>query len=218
MANESLNNAVSVEARTIDAASVPDSFGWALKDYLVNQSNDVRNIAKQANIAAGGAYEAQLTNDDQNIVLDDHTNTLSEYETRISAAEETLEDHETRISKAESELADHESRITNNETDISEIKPDYVSKKATSLQNIASPIDVSTSYSVNGVKVVGAQIVGWTAATGSAFTGAFNSSLALPVGATYSQTEVTAIANALITTRQRLKAMEDALRQHGLIK
>ncbi|MGL5528932.1 MAG: phage tail protein [Plesiomonas shigelloides] len=218
MANESLNNAVSVEARTIDAASVPDSFGWALKDYLVNQSNDVRNIAKQANIAAGGAYEAQLTNDDQNIVLDDHANTLSEYETRISAAEATLEDHETRISKAESELADHESRITNNETDISEIKPDYVSKKATSLQNIASPIDVSTSYSVNGVKVVGAQIVGWTAATGSAFTGVFNSSLALPVGAAYSQAEVTAIANALITTRQRLKAMEDALRQHGLIK
>lgn len=218
MANENLNKAVSVEARTIDAASVPDSFGWALKDYLVNQSNDVGKIAGQANLAAAGAYDAQLTNDEQNAVLDEHAKTLSEYGTRISAAEATLEDHETRISQAESELADHESRINQNETDIAEIKPDYVSKKATSLQNIASPIDVYTSYSVNGVKVVGAQIAGWTAATGSAFTGAFNSSLALPVGAAYSQAEVTAIASALITTRQRLKAMEDALRQHGLIK
>ncbi|MGL5280664.1 MAG: phage tail protein [Plesiomonas shigelloides] len=218
MANENLNNQVSIEARTIDAASVPDSFGWALKDYLVNQSNDVGNIAGQANLAASGAYEAQLTNDEQNVVLDEHSKTLSEYGVRISAAEVTLEDHGKRISQAESELADHEIRIANNTADIAEIKTDYVSKKATALQVIASPIDVSTSYSVNGVKVVGAQVTGWVAATGSAFTGSFNASQALPVGAVYSQSEVTAIANALITTRQRLKAMEDALRQHGLIK
>lgn len=218
MADEDLSKRVSVEARTIDAMSIPESFPWALRDYLVNQSNDVGNIANQANLASGGAYQAQLTNDEQNVVLDAHSQTLDDYGRRIASAEEALIDHGQRISQAEAELADHEKRITQNETDISEIKPDYVSKKSTTMQSIDGPIDVKISYSVNGVKVVGAQVTGWTAATGSAFVGAFNASQAFSIGAAYSQSEVTALADALITTRQRLKAMEDALRQHGLIK
>lgn len=61
-----------------------------------------------------GAYDAQVKNDEQDVILEDH-------ELRISAAEVTLADHETRISAAEVSIADHEIRITQNESDISSL-------------------------------------------------------------------------------------------------
>ncbi|HHH1980855.1 TPA: hypothetical protein ACPZUA_003882 [Yersinia enterocolitica] len=59
---------------------------------------------------------------------------------------------------------------------------------------------------------------GWTAATGTAYLGSFDASAAYAVGATYSQSQVTAIANGLTITRQRVKALEDILRKMGWIE
>ena len=75
---------------------------------------DFTNVAGKANEAGQGAYDAQVKNDEQDVVLADH-------EQRISAAEVTLADHETRISAAEVTIADHETRITQNESDISSL-------------------------------------------------------------------------------------------------
>ncbi|EAC0924741.1 hypothetical protein EGM30_05230 [Salmonella enterica subsp. enterica] len=108
-------------------------------------------------------------------------------------------------------------RITAAESIISSLQADYVSKSATASQSLASPLNVTTSYSVGGTKVIGARQTGWTAATGAALLGAFNANQAYTVSATYTQSEVSAMATGLQQARQRIKALEDAIRTHGLI-
>ncbi|MFP5815113.1 phage tail protein, partial [Salmonella sp. 741265087_PSA] len=108
-------------------------------------------------------------------------------------------------------------RVTAAESTISSLQADYVSKSATASQSLASPLNVTTSYSVGGTKVIGARQTGWTAATGAALLGTFNANQAYTVSATYTQSEVSAMANGLQQARQRIKALEDAIRTHGLI-
>lgn len=259
MANDSLNAPVVISAIGISAASLPAGLSQAYQMYILNQSLDFTNVAGKANEAGQGAYDAQVRNDEQDVILDDHETrldaaeaTLQNHETRISAAEATIVDHESRIAANEAEIADHEIRITQNETDIASqgsrlttaegnittlqgdvsslttrvgtaesnitaLQGDYVSKSATGVQSLASPLNVTTSYSVGGTKVIGARATGWTAATGTALLGAFNASQTYTVSAAYTQLEVSAIATGLIQARQRIKALEDMLRTHGLM-
>lgn len=111
---------VSVEARRLDTSILPQNFSLPLTDYLVNQSDDLQSIANQANGAAEGAYQAQLTNEEQDEVLAAHTETLQDHENRIDAAEITLQDHESRINAAEITLQDHDLRIGQLETTVAE--------------------------------------------------------------------------------------------------
>lgn len=87
----------------------------------------------------------------------------------------------------------------------------------TESQSLASPLDVKTSYSVDGIQVVGARNTGWTAATGTPLLGSFNANQSYTVGTTYTQSEVAALATGLQQARQRILALETALRLHGLI-
>ncbi len=103
------------------------------------------------------------------------------------------------------------------QNDVSGIKSDYVSKTVTESQSLASPLDVKTSYSVDGIQVVGARNTGWTAATGTPLLGSFNANQSYTVGTTYTQSEVAALATGLQQARQRILALETALRLHGLI-
>ncbi|MGL5486761.1 MAG: hypothetical protein ACRDC6_10800 [Shewanella sp.] len=203
---------VSVEARRLDISILPPNFSIPLTDFLVNQSDDLASVAGQANTAADGAYLANLTNEEQDVVLTDHSNSLADHERRISSAELTLQDHEARISDAEATLQDHETRIT-------DIEADYVSKSETAPQSLACPLNVATSYSVNGVKVVGARQTGWTAAGGSvaANIGAWNPNTLAAASATYSQAEASEVRSKLNAAEARIKALESALRAHGLI-
>ncbi|WP_422118527.1 antitermination protein [Escherichia coli] len=89
--------------------------------------------------------------------------------------------------------------------------------KVTESQSLASPLDVKTSYSVDGIQVVGARQTGWTAATGTPLLGSFNANQSYTVGTTYTQSEVAALATGLQQARQRILALETALRLHGLI-
>lgn len=114
MADESLNQPVIVRAVRLNASSIPIGWSPAYTQYILSQAIDFTNVAGKANEAGQGAYDAQVKNDEQDVVLADH-------EQRISAAEVTLADHETRISAAEVTIADHETRITQNESDISSL-------------------------------------------------------------------------------------------------
>ena len=109
---------VSVEARRLDISILPQNFSLPLTDYLVNQSDDLQGVADQANGAAEEAYQAQLTNEEQDEILSAHTETLQDHENRIDAAEVTLQDHESRIGTAEITLQDHELRIDQLETTV----------------------------------------------------------------------------------------------------
>lgn len=260
MADDALNNPVEIQATFIDATFIPQGFSQPYRFYVINQGTDLGKVAGKANEAGQGAYDAQVTNDAQDLVLANHEDritsaeaTLVDHEQRITTAEVTLENHEERITANEAVLADHETRITQNtedisaldarlitaEADIDTLETNSISKAVSVSQsvqatggsflvgNVAIPttdklqvsgsVNVSGSYKVAGIQVVGAQQTGWTAATGTANKGAFNADLAFSVGTTYSQAEIQAIAAALIAERQRTKALEDAMRTHGLI-
>lgn len=114
MADDSLAKPVIVRAISLSAASLPKGYSPAYEQYILSQAVDFTSVVDKANAAGQGAYEAQVKNEEQDVILEDH-------EQRISAAEVTLADHETRISSAEVTIADHEIRITQNESDISSL-------------------------------------------------------------------------------------------------
>lgn len=238
MANENLSTPIEVQAAYIVPEILPSNFGAVYTRIVLSGAEDMAKVAGRANEAGNEAYQAQLRNDEQDIILDDHelrlksaeetleqhTAQLANHETRITAAEEKIVDHEIRIKAAEERLGDHETRLTTAESDIdyltekvSEIDADYVSLGRTTAQTLASPISVKDSYSVNGVKVVGARVTGFTASTGTASKSGINANQTYSVGAAYSQAEVKAISDALTETRKSLKALEDMARSHGLI-
>ncbi|WP_432525123.1 phage tail protein [Serratia sp. BFP-2025] len=217
MADDKLKTPVEIQQVRVDASILPLGFSQAYKLYVIQSGFDLGNTAAKANQAAGGAYDAQQKNDDQDKVLNQHAQ-------RIGAAERTLADHGQRLSRAESEITSQGQRLTAAENDIAAqgdaielISADYISKSVTAPQTLSSPLNVALSYSVGGVQVVGPRQTGWTAATGTAFLGGFDADAAFSAGVTYSQAEIKALADALKETRQRVKALEDMARAHGMI-
>ncbi|EFR4629199.1 phage tail protein [Salmonella enterica] len=232
MADPSLNNPVVIQATRLDASILPRNvFSRSYLLYVIAQGTDVGAIAGKANEAGQGAYDAQVKNDEQDVELADHEARIQQlridvdnHEIRITANTNAIAALDVRLTTAEGEIVTLQadvsaldSRVTTAENNISALQADYVSKTATTSQSLASPLNVTTSYSVGGKKVVGTRQTGWTAATGTANKGAFNADLTFAVSDTYTQSEIQAIANALIAERRRTKALEDALRAHGLI-
>ncbi|EGH1814202.1 phage tail protein [Salmonella enterica] len=232
MADPSLNNPVVIQATRLDASILPRNvFSRSYLLYVIAQGTDVGAIAGKANEAGQGAYDAQVKNDEQDVELADHEARIQQlridvdnHEIRITANTNAIAALDVRLTTAEGEIVTLQAdvsaldgRVTTAENNISALQADYVSKTATTSQSLASPLNVTTSYSVGGKKVVGARQTGWTAATGTANKGAFNADLTFAVSDTYTQSEIKAIANALIAERRRTKALEDALRAHGLI-
>lgn len=232
MADPSLNNPVVIQATRLDASILPRNvFSRSYLLYVIAQGTDVGAIAGKANEAGQGAYDAQVKNDEQDVELADHEARIQQlridvdnHEIRITANTNAIAALDVRLTTAEGEIVTLQAdvsaldgRVTTAKNNISALQADYVSKTATTSQSLASPLNVTTSYSVGGKKVVGARQTGWTAATGTANKGAFNADLTFAVSDTYTQSEIQAIANALIAERRRTKALEDALRAHGLI-
>jgi len=224
MADSNLNQPVIIQATRIDATSLPPGFSMALKQYLIQQGQDFGKVVDRANEAGQGAFDAQKKNEEQDVTLGNHEQrifasekTIVDHEKRISSAEKAVADHEKRISANETELADHEQRIVKNALDINNISKDYVSKTFTAQQSISSPLNVTTSLSVNGTKVVGSRVTGFTAITGSGYFQSFNADTLQAFSATYQQSELASLAQLVQTARRRIKALDDALRAHGLI-
>ncbi|EAA6247281.1 phage tail protein [Salmonella enterica subsp. salamae] len=232
MADPSLNNPVVIQATRLDASILPRNvFSQSYLLYVIAQGTDVGAIAGKANEAGQGAYDAQVKNDEQDVELADHEARIQQlridvddHEIRITANTNAIAALDVRLTTAEGEIVSLQAdvsaldgRVTTAESNISALQADYVSKTTTAIQSLASPLNVTTSYSVGGTKVIGPRQTGWMAATGTANKGAFNSDLTFTISETYTQSEIQAIANALIAERRRTKALEDALRAHGLI-
>ncbi|HBN0726345.1 TPA: phage tail protein [Escherichia coli] len=232
MADSNLNTPVIVQATRLDTSILPRNiFSQSYLLYVIAQGTDVGNVANKANEAGQGAYDAQVRNDEQDVILVDHEERIrqlridvDDHEIRISANTNAIASLDVRLTTAEGEIVTLQAdvsaldgRVTEAEGNISALQDDYVSKTATATQSLASPLNVATSYSVGGTKVIGARQTGWTAATGTALLGAFNANQAYTVGTTYTQSEVAALATGLQQARQRILALETALRLHGLI-
>lgn len=72
------------------------------------------------------------------------------------------------------------------------------------------------SFRVNGVQVVGAQVAGFTAPTGTQKKDGVAADTSYPVGAAYSQAEVQALATGLVEARQMIAALQALILAHGL--
>ncbi|MFL7467703.1 phage tail protein [Escherichia coli] len=232
MADSNLNVPVIIQAARLDTSVLPRNiFSQSYLLYVIAQGTDVGNVANKANEAGQGAYDAQVRNDEQDVILVDHEERIrqlridvDDHEIRITANTNAIASLDVRLTTAEGEIVTLQAdvsaldgRVTEAEGNISALQDDYVSKTATATQSLASPLNVATSYSVGGTKVIGARQTGWTAATGTALLGAFNANQAYTVGTTYTQSEVAALATGLQQARQRILALETALRLHGLI-
>lgn len=102
---------VSVEARRLDISILPGNFSIPLKDFMVGQNDDIQNVADKANEASNSAYEANLTNEEQDEILAAHSETLEDHERRVDTIETTVADHEARIGSLEGRMTTAESDI-----------------------------------------------------------------------------------------------------------
>jgi len=239
MANENLNNSIELRGGRIESVSFPPGSPMPFVEALVNRGDDVEAVASKAQDAASGAYDAQIRNDEQDIILNRH-------ELRIGDLEVSVSNHEIRITSNTDAISLLDVRVTTAENDIlilqgsvSGIQGDYVSKSATTDQvvqsggggliigsvaipsadklQIGGSANASVSYKVSGIKVVGERVNGWTASTGTQYKGAFNADATFAVDSVYVQAQMQSISFTLTQTRQRMKALEDALFSHGLI-
>lgn len=232
---------VNVQSRRVDSSILPNTFSQPYRLYIIQQNTDMLSIANAANNAGELAYEATVKNEEQDVILADH-------ESRISALRIEVDDHEVRItgntsaisalsvrvttaegnittlqadvSTLQTNVSSLTTRVTTAEGNITTLQGDYVSKSAVASQTLASPLNVATSYSVGGTKVVGTRNTGWTASTGTASKAGINGSTTYAVSATYTQSEVQAIATGLQQVRQLAVALQTALGAtsgHGLI-
>lgn len=233
MADDSLNTPVIVQATRLDASILPRNiFSQSYLLYVIAQGTDLGNVAGKANEAGQGAYDAQVKNEEQDVTLANHegritanTNAINLLEVRLTTAEGKIitlrSDVDYLLDEVidiQAELVTIDGRVDAAETDIDNLQADYVSKSVTTSQTLASPLNVTTSYSVGGTKVVGARQTGWTAATGAALLGSFNASQTYTVSDVYTQAQIQAMANGIQQARQRIKALEDMARNHGLIE
>lgn len=127
MADSNLNTPVIVQATRLDTSVLPRNiFSQSYLLYVIAQGTDVGNVANKANEAGQGAYDAQVRNDEQDVILVDH-------EIRLASAEAKIQDHETRITNAESAIVGLDSRLTTAENDI-----DYLTDEVIAIQNTLS--------------------------------------------------------------------------------
>lgn len=225
---------VNVQSRRVDSTILPNTFSQPYRLYIIQQNTDMLSIANATNNAGELAYEAAVKNEQQDVILADH-------ETRISGLRIEVDDHEIRITgntsaisalsvrvttaegnitTIQSDLTALTTRVTTAEGNITTLQGDYVSKSAVASQSLASPLNVTTSYSIGGTRVVAPRKTGWTASSGTASRSGINGSTAYTVSATYTQAEIQAIATGLQQIRQWAVAMQTdmgATSGHGLI-
>ncbi|EOC8645294.1 phage tail protein, partial [Salmonella enterica subsp. enterica serovar Mbandaka] len=165
MADPSLNNPVIIQATRLDASILPRNiFSRSYLLYVIAQGTDVGAIAGKANEAGQGAYDAQVKNDEQDVELADHEERIQQlridvddHEIRITANANAIAVLDVRLTTAEGKIVTLQAdvsaldgRVTAAESTISSLQADYVSKSATASQSLASPLNVTTSYSVGG--------------------------------------------------------------------
>ncbi|EFC3748309.1 hypothetical protein D1383_25630 [Escherichia coli] len=127
MADSNLNVPVIIQATRLDTSVFPRNiFSQSYLLYVIAQGTDVGNVANKANEAGQGAYDAQVRNDEQDVILVDH-------EIRLASAEAKIQDHETRITNAEAAIVGLDSRLTTAENDI-----DYLTDEVVAIQNTLS--------------------------------------------------------------------------------
>ncbi len=181
------------------------------------------------------ANEAELADHETRITQ--NATDIAGLTVRMVTAESNITSLQTNVASLTTRVTTAEGNITTLQGKVSTIETNYVSKAVSTSQsvqasggsflvgNVATPttdkLQVggsvnAVSYKVAGIQVVGAQRTGWTTATGTAYRGTFDANQAWTIGI-LDIVQIQQIANSLTQARQRIKALEDDLRAHGLI-
>ncbi|UAN64298.1 tail needle knob protein [Serratia sp. JSRIV006] len=221
MADDSLKDPVSVQALGINASSLPAIFSRAYQNYVLNQTLDFVNVAGKANEAGQGAWDAQVKNDEQDLVLADHEvrldaaeATLIDHEQRITAAEATLVNHEERITAAEAELVDHETRITAAEAELAEHEAELADHETRITQNTTNISGLTVRMVTAESNIMGLQTNVATLTT--RVTTAEGNITTLQTNVTALQTQVTAHGTRLTALEYKTTRKKSELTFTGL--
>lgn len=122
-----------------------------------------------------------------------------------------------RANDAESNASQQTKDIQAINESLASLTIDSVSKSVAGNQSLNSALSVSARYLVNGVQVVGERQTGWSASNGSAKKGGLDADATYLASPTYQQSDLQVVIDALIEARQVIKALQDALKTHGLI-
>lgn len=164
MADGNLVDPVELNGGRLDSNTFPPGSSIPFRDSLINRSDDVQKVADKAQQAAEGAYDAQVKNDEQDVILADHSTrigqleiTVADHEIRISANTDAIASLDVRVTTAEGNIVTLRtdvdaqgvrlttaegnitalgSRVTTTENDIAGIKPNYVSKAVSTSQSV----------------------------------------------------------------------------------
>ncbi|HGJ5878820.1 MAG TPA: phage tail protein, partial [Arsenophonus nasoniae] len=89
-ANSGLENPISVQISSVTPDILPKNFSDTYRRIVLSGAEDIGKIVNRANDAGYEAYAAQIKNEEQDIVLDNH-------EERITKTEESLASLEVRV-------------------------------------------------------------------------------------------------------------------------
>ena len=217
MADESLTNKITAEARPLSLTDLPSSFSYPLQDFLLRMQSSEQLVVDQANSAAGGAYDAQVAGELNAEQIKSLSIELDLQDKRIFTVEQVSSVNAASISQINASLSDFGADLTTLDARVEFLENDYVSITKTTQQSLASSLNVTDSYSVNGIKVIGEQVTGWTAGTGTPNRGPFNADATYTISPAYNQAELQALSAAVTSLQQRVLALEFDLRSHGLI-
>lgn len=164
MADDNLNDPIELKGGRLDSNTFPPGSSIPFRDSLINRSDDVQKVADKAQQAAGGVYDAQVRNDEQDVILEDHsvrigelevtvadhevritanTNAIAALDFRLTTAEGEIvvlrtdvDDLGVRVTAVEGDISSLDTRVDATESDIATIKQNYVSKAVSTSQSV----------------------------------------------------------------------------------
>lgn len=179
----------------------------------IGGANDALTAAEAAQTAADAAQiAADQAADDAAVAI----SAAAAAQASASAAQASADAAQLDATQALSDAADAKSTADSALNLASDIDADYISRTILTSQEVLSTFQ-APSYLVAGLQVIGPRVTGWTAATGTALLGSFNANTTYAAGVVYLQADAAAAYDGLTEARQRIKALEDAMRIHGLI-
>lgn len=209
---------ITTKSRTISRKKLQDLTGdHETTVYLESLQGDISGpLTSGVNNAQTSAGQAQTDASVAKTTADNAQTTASQAIGAAASAQTTATTAQNSADTAQSTASGAQSDATYARNLADTINANYVSKTVVAAQSVAGTLQ-ATSFFVAGTKVVGPRDTGWTAAVGTANKGAFSPASTYTVSATYTQSEVVAIGNALSQANQRIIALESAMRAHGLI-
>lgn len=185
--------------------------------YLENLQRDVAGpVTDGIDDAQAVAEQAQTVAATAKTAAEAAQIAASQAITDAAAAQTTANSASSAAAAAQSSANAAQSDATYARNLADHVNNDYISKSFNSPQGVANTFR-ATAFVVGVDQVVGARQTGWTSGTGTPNKGAFAADTAYAASAAYTQAEAAAAYSSLQQARQRILALETALRAHGLI-